>query len=332
MFIGEELGADRDIEYYVESQSPSFLAMEEKYMQILESSYQVEKNAKQFKKIKIKASIRTIQRAWRRYYQHSKVTKAILIQNSYRNYVKQKESKEELAELIKDKFFAKRLQNRLRHLVKVRRSRKTLDSDTQRNLVETHKEHLEKLKKIQGFVRIVIAKVKARKLRLLKSLKCSDFKLKINLHRMLYKSTKGIDSELVRRIGHSKLEIAAMDKYLNAEQVNFDKNWNEYEKKLEHYLKNEKEFEDWHEIKDETGTTYWINNKTLKKSKNHPGIKSFKINKQKLRQEAEEEQQIQIGVIENRRKRFVQMISALLAQRTSDLKDVRREALAKISK
>lgn len=59
----------------------------------------------------------------------------------------------------------------------------------------------------------------------------------------------------------------------------------------------EKEFEDWHETKDAMGTTYWINNKLLKKSTHHPGIKSFKANKKKLRQEAEEEQQIQVSKI-----------------------------------
>ena len=57
---------------------------------------------------------------------------------------------------------------------------------------------------------------------------------------------------------------------------------------------NEKEFEDWHETKDSLGSVYWFNNKLLKKSRHHPGIKSYKLNKKKLREEVEEEQQIQV--------------------------------------
>jgi hypothetical protein len=80
-------------------------------------------------------------------------------------------------------------------------------------------------------------------------------------------------------------------------------------------------------VKDEFGNTVWINNKTLKKSKNPPGVKSFKVNRQMLKKEAEEEQNLQIAIVEHRRKRFIQMNTALMTHRAKDLKQTRVEII-----
>jgi len=132
----------------------------------------------------------------------------------------------------------------------------------------------------------------------------------------------------MRRIGYCKLEVDAMQKYIYMEHEHFDKNWREYEQKLEHYITNDKKFEDWHSVNDESGTSFWINNKTLKKSKNPPSVKSIKVNKQKLRIEAEEEQQIQIAMVDLRRKRFLQVMAALALHRGNDMKQIRIKFIA----
>jgi hypothetical protein len=265
-------------------------SLEDKYMQVLESDYQKERIGKDFKKVKIKASIRLIQKTWRNHYKRNKLMKIIRIQNWYRNIVQIKKNKDKVRELLKKKYYGFKIFNRLRFLLKVKRSHKMLSDENKVMLINTFSTKLVQVFKMQGFVRSIIAKTKLRILRSLKTTNNKQYKNKILEHKKLFAATKPTDSELIRRIGYSKIEIAAMDKYLSIEWDDFDKNWEEYEKKLEKYLKHEKQYEDWHETKDELGTQYWINNKTLKKSKKHPGIKSFKVNKQKLRNDAEDEQ------------------------------------------
>lgn len=305
--------------------------MEEKYMQVLENTYQEEQSVKQLKKINIKASIRIIQKAWRRYFQRMRVAKALTIQQTYKNYKKNQRQKAELKEKLMDKFFVPRLQHRLKYQMKLKHSRKELSEDIKTELLKTHQNHLPQLIKIQSLVRLQLACCRTRKLRMMQPCKKRHLdRSKIKSQRGLYACTSAIDSELVRRIGYAKLEIASIDKYLSANHTNFDQNWDAYEQKLEHYCKHEKEFEDWHETTDEMGTKYWVNHKTLKKSKKHPGIMSFKVNKRKLKEEAEEEQKLQISVVEHMRKRFLHIIAALLKQRNQDLAQKRTEYLQKI--
>lgn len=315
----------------MESQNPSFKNLEDKYMQVLESGYQKDKILKISQKVKIKASVRIIQRSWRRYYSRNKLMKIIKIQRWYRNSTVNKINKNEIRKLIKDKYYAKKISNRLKYLIKLKRSKKKLSDEIKIMLIKDFETKLSQVVKLQGFIKGIIAKTRLRVLRLIKTVKDKNVKVRANEHKKLFVTSKPIDSELVRRISYSKIEIAAMDKYLSVEWDDFDKNWEDYEKKLEQYLKHEKQFEDWHETKDELGTKYWINNKTLKKSKNHPGIKSFKINKQKFRNDAEDEQKIQCAIVEHRRKRFVLMIAALAKQRGEDLKQIKIEAIKKLS-
>lgn len=315
----------------MESENPNIKNLEDKYMQVLESGYQKDKIVKISQKVKIKASARIIQRSWRSYYTRNKLMKVIRIQSWYRNLSKNKTNRDNIRQLIKNNYYAKKICNRLRLLLKIKRSKKKLSDEVKVSLLETFESKLSQVVKLQGFVRGIIAKTRVRVLKSIKIVRDKSVKLRANEHKKLFLMSKPIDSELVRRISYSKIEIAAMDKYLSIEWDDFDKNWEDYERKLEQYLKHEKQFEDWHETKDEQGTKYWINNKTLKKSKNHPGIKSFKINKQKFRNDAEEEQKIQCAIVEHRRKRFVLMIAALSTQRGHDLKEFRTEAIKKLS-
>ena len=321
------MGADAEIEYFMQSESPSLETMEQKYMKVLEHSYKEEKNVMLIKKIKIKASIRIIQRAWRHYYKLSKMRKYILIQNWYRNKKKSREAAQQLQKTLKDIYFAKKLQRILKFRVKIKKSWKLSDSQ-KLEVIEKYTNHMTQAVKIQSTIRQLLARVKARKLKLLKTFQRPVSRIKIHQHRKVFSLTKPIDSELMRRIGYCKLEVDAMQKYIYMEHEHFDKNWREYEQKLEHYITNDKKFEDWHSVNDESGTSFWINNKTLKKSKNPPSVKSIKVNKQKLRIEAEEEQQIQIAMVDLRRKRFSQVMAALALHRGNDMKQIRIKFIA----
>lgn len=117
-----------------------------------------------------------------------------------------------------------------------------------------------------------------------------------------------------------------MEKYLSMESENFDKNWEVYEKKLEQYLLKERKYENWIETTDDNGQKLWVNHKTLKKSRKHPGLK---VNKAKLRKEAEEEQDIQIQVVEKRRERFMKIMNILLKHRGEELKGIRLAIMKK---
>ena len=208
-------------------------------------------------------------------------------------------------------------------LFRLRRS-KHISPDLKEQIKSTdYSSKIPSIERLQAFVRLIMAKRRFNFIKAIGARPSSKYGSKWKQHLKLYKGTKSVDCELMRRLGYLRIEIASMDKYLSMQYDDFDQKWAEYEKQLHKYLTEEKQFEDWHETKDDYGNTFWINHKTLKKSKHHPGIKSFKINKQKLKQEAEEEQQIQIGIVEHVRKRFNKMIPALMEHRSKEAKDIR---------
>lgn len=91
---------------------------------MLESTYKDEQNLKLLKKIKIKASIRLIQRAWRRYHNSVKVKSARTIQRWYRGLKQRKEERQRIRLKVMDRYFVPRLQHRLRDAVKVWHSKR----------------------------------------------------------------------------------------------------------------------------------------------------------------------------------------------------------------
>ena len=66
----------------------------------------------------------------------------------------------------------------------------------------------------------------------------------------------------------------------------FEKNWKDYEKQLEHFLLDKADFKDWIQRKDDGGNIFWTNNTTLKNQIEHPGRKIFDINRKILKQKA----------------------------------------------
>jgi hypothetical protein len=76
------LGEGEEIEYF--THGSGFTDLENKYMTMLEESYNRDRNVKQLKKVKIKASIRVIQRAWKRHFNCTKLRKVLTIQRWYR--------------------------------------------------------------------------------------------------------------------------------------------------------------------------------------------------------------------------------------------------------
>jgi hypothetical protein len=51
---------------------------------------------------------------------------------------------------------------------------------------------------------------------------------------------------------------------LRLSEKQFEKNWKDYEKQLEHFLLEKSDFKDWIQRKDEGGNIFWTNNITLK--------------------------------------------------------------------
>ena len=195
--IGEELGIDAQIENLAEIPNPGFQDIEEKYMQLLESSYKKERNVKDLKKVKIKASIRIIQRAWRRYYKISKLRKIVTIQLWYRNILAKRIENQKLGEVLKDKYFARVIQHRLKDLYKLKRSRRMSDSVKSRISSNCYDGFVRHIIKLQGFVKIIISKQKLRKKIYFRD---QHFRFMFKKLRQLCIATRSIDSELVRRI------------------------------------------------------------------------------------------------------------------------------------
>ena len=160
--IGEELGIDAQIENLAEIPNPGFQDIEEKNMQLLECRKRM-RNVKDLKKVKTKAPIRIIQRAWRRYYKISKLRKIVTIQLWYINILAKRIENQKLGEVLKDKYFARVIQHRLKDLYKLKRSRRIGDSVKSRISSNCYDGFVRHIIKLQGVVKIIISKQKLRK-------------------------------------------------------------------------------------------------------------------------------------------------------------------------
>lgn len=169
-------------------------------MQLLENSYVKERNVKDLKKVKIKASIRIIQRAWRRYYQISKIKKIVTIQLWFKNILEGRIQAQKTSELIKDRYFARIIQHRLKDLLKLKRSRRMNDSVKSRIASNNYGSSVRHIIKLQGFVRMIISKQRFRKMKYIRD---QTFKRLFKRFREMSTATRSIDSELIRRIGNN---------------------------------------------------------------------------------------------------------------------------------
>lgn len=173
-------------------------------MQLLENSYIRERNVKDLKKVKIKASIRIIQRAWRRYYQTSKLRKIVTIQLWYKNIIEKRIQAEKLGEQLKNHYFARIIQHRLKDLYKLKRSRKMTDSVKSRIASNNYDSSVRHIIKLQGFVRMIISKQKLRKMKYIRD---QLFIKLFKSFREICTATRSIDSELTRRIGNFQINL-----------------------------------------------------------------------------------------------------------------------------
>lgn len=91
-------------------------------------------------------------------------------------------------------------------------------------------------------------------------------------------------------------------------ETKFEQNWVDYENSLEKYLTQNKQYKDWVHKKDECGNIYWINIKTLKEQKEHPGRSIFYANKKILKAKADQELKESFKPIFERRLRILETI------------------------
>ena len=112
-------------------------------------------------------------------------------------------------------------------------------------------------------------------------------------------------------------------KYLSKAEEKFENNWTQYEKQLEQYLTKNKDYKDWVSKKDDLGNIYWINLKTLKEQKEHPGHKVFSVNKKILKAKAEEELHENFKGIYERRMRILETVLDLKHKISRDLSKTR---------
>lgn len=71
--------------------------------------------------------------------------------------------------------------------------------------------------------------------------------------------------------------------------------------------------------KDDCGNTYWINLKTLKEQKEHPGTKIFETNKKLLKAKAEEELRESLKAMYERRLMILETVLDLKSKVSKDL-------------
>ena len=201
---------------------PSHSTIIQKYMEALENSYQKERKGKDLKKVKIKASARIIQKAWKFY----STRKNILTNKNFENYhnldstvvnkviVIQKYFKEikqrikrcgGLKRKVKEQYFGRKIFNRLKWLNKRKLSIKNFNQEESEEIIQKYQEFPEEIMTIQNFITgVVRAKVEVRKL--LKIYQGSKFLRRLTErqsdHQKTFHGTKHIDTELIRRISY----------------------------------------------------------------------------------------------------------------------------------
>lgn len=161
---------------------PDYKAKIAQYMEALENTYQKEKNGKDLKKVKIKASARMIQKAWTLYIKRKKilkegkweaynrldssvVNKIILIQNWYRASKNRINSLSLIKEKLKSVYFGRKILNRLKWLKKRKLTFKNYSEEEVEEIINSFKEHENKIKTIQRFItQIIPAKILSKKI------------------------------------------------------------------------------------------------------------------------------------------------------------------------
>ena len=104
------------------------------------------------------------------------------------------------------------------------------------------------------------------------------------------RATRDKETYFVQRQAIGKIETESINRYMQKAEAKFESNWSSYEGQLEKYLtSSNKQFRDWMECKNQSGSVYWTNRSTLEESYEHPGVRVFQLNKKLLKHKAEEE-------------------------------------------
>ena len=171
-----------DVEECEKENVPDYESKIAQYMQALENTYQKEKNGKDLKKVKIKASARMIQKAWALFLRRknilkegkfeeydkldsSVVRKIILIQNWYRASRKKLQFLREIKEKIKTLYFGRKIVNRLQWIKKRRLTIKSYNKEEAKEIESFYTNHSSKIKILQNFItKVIPAKILLKKI------------------------------------------------------------------------------------------------------------------------------------------------------------------------
>ncbi|CAI2386720.1 unnamed protein product [Moneuplotes crassus] len=332
--------------YEDKENSPDYETKIAKYMKGLEKAYLQERNGKDLKKVKIKASARIIQKAWRFFrirrdilknqnfadydqLDTSVVNKIILIQRGFRNTACRRKEAKERTEKLKTVYFGRKIFNRLKFLRKRKLSINQYTPDQSSSLLRKYSSYLPQILVLQKFI------TKTLKSRcLLKKLVLTYSNAKISsqtpCQNRALTATKNIETELIRRIMFLDIEISMMDKYLASAEEADAKLLQQLEgsgamkshgdNQLEKYLQTQPKYSGWEQVEDDNGSTVWINHKLRKKAKKHPGMKELVG---ELKKEILQDKDTQYMIVSERRDKFAQIKAHLLNHRHPHLRSLR---------
>ncbi|CDW78606.1 UNKNOWN [Stylonychia lemnae] len=304
-------------------ESPHLQAIEDSYLKFLEAQYAKESHLREVKKFQIMYALKKIQRFWKVKYQQIRNYCAMRIQRTARNFIQSLRIRAlKLYKIRKSLLFLK-LQSALILFAKYNRVKKSqINSQALKSINQS------KIIKIQGMIRTRIAKKRVKFMILLRKLRIKQFFIRnLRSQGLINREIRDKETYYVQRYALAKVEIDSIMKYIQKAEDKFESNWLDYESQLEKYLTQNKQYKDWAQKKDDCGNVYWINLKTLKEQKEHPGKTIFFANKKILKAKADEELKENFRPIYERRIRILETIFDIKSKIQNENHQRRREIL-----
>ncbi|CAI2386208.1 unnamed protein product [Moneuplotes crassus] len=304
----------------------------------------------------LKTAASRIQRAWKKYLESQKsfsredssladykphLAGINLIQCQFRRYLGKKRQKRGGCNLSVEKEIELKVKN--------------FSQEESKEILERYGDASEQIGRLQRFVREVWnAKIALKKRKIARdTAECDMIYSKYESHRSRFLATKPFDTELMRRIGHCKLEINRIDRVLEESQKRLEndfekiiglkdtqeeekieidpkfeeetvKFWANYGSEIERDLSKDPKYKDWESITSKSGNTLWVNHKTRHKSKHHPGMKSYA---KTIKQEIALEHSYHTSLLKHQKSRLQKITSTLLTHRSADLHQLRTTLL-----
>eukprot|EP00347_Sterkiella_histriomuscorum_P021277 403334569 len=284
--------------------TPHLQAIEDSYLKYLEAQYAKESHLKEVKKFQILCALRKIQRFWKIKYQEIRQYCALRIQNTVKLFIQKLRIRNLKLYRIKKSLLLITLQRALVLYIKKRRIQKSKIRPNILQLVNKPSIH-----QIQGLIRRKIANKRVRFIQTLKKYSLLKFFItNLDQQRQINREIRDKETYYVQRYALAKIEIDSIMKYIQKAESKFELNWVDYENQLEKYLTQNKQYKDWAQKKDDCGNVYWINMKTMKEQKEHPGRSIFFANKKTLKAKADEELRDNFKPIFERRMKILETI------------------------